>query len=423
MTDENKTKHDHVVYKDATGVLTCTDKLFEFEAQDGKKGSVKVSWARVEKRQLSPPNAPKPMMKLILTSGKQVVFEVPSRDVLEELRADVQSRMDYTAAQAAAATQSQRDLENGIDGGQKSMREWVDEPEDAALTKNGNGRKRVTTTTKRTITTTTDDSKDDRSSMWSCCCVGSIFWVCICICLLLLVAVVLGLVYWFVIKDSPKDILGITSRNESQPPDWGHGERYGIRQVNYTFDTETLTLQYEISDYILDNSVSYILYNNDQCRKGKNNVVTNTDPYLFITIDDPKDNGANLKNNGQGSREFDVVVQLRKDTITNAPYYVSSGVVGINGQTQAQLTFCIGLSIIYNRVQYWNKQLEVRDVVFVIIRIMRLLLPSIGFRAFAHTTQLWNSNTFDRSTTLKLPFDSRSIRPTSLPSRIFTRMP
>jgi TFIIH p62 subunit, N-terminal domain len=127
----------NVTYKQETGTLTLNDKMFHFQANEPSKTSVKCSWARVEKRQLSPPSAAQHMIKLLLVSGKTAVFTVKDRATLEELRNDCQSRMedskfiDDATPSSNAFRQSQRDNESKMfDNSRKSTttRVWEDEP-------------------------------------------------------------------------------------------------------------------------------------------------------------------------------------------------------------------------------------------------------------------------------------------------------
>ena len=85
--------YEDVNYKGKAGSLTLNDKVFHYQANNTKT-SVKCSWVRVEKRQLSPETANQNMIKLVLVSGKTAVFTVKNRVVLEEMRNDMQNRMD-----------------------------------------------------------------------------------------------------------------------------------------------------------------------------------------------------------------------------------------------------------------------------------------------------------------------------------------
>ena len=177
-----------------------------------------------------------------------------------------------------------------------------------------------------------------------------------CLCFLILVVAVLAVVYFVILKDDGNEILeniGVrTPRNESIPPDWGEEDRYGIRNVTYQWSDDFVTLKYEVSDYILDDSVSYILYDGDKCRRGAKDI-TDTDNHLFLSLRPPQDSGPKLQNEGTGNRTFEIDLKLNKDSFTEAPYYVAAGLYA------GQMTFCIGYSIIYNRVNYWEKELEV----------------------------------------------------------------
>ena len=337
----------NVTYKGEPGTLLFSDKVFHYQANGDSKTSVKCSWARVEKRQLSPASSsPVHMMKLILVSGKSAVFDVTDRETLEELRTDAQARMDRAAEQSQRRRQSVSEPAGLQDPSFRDVdtthRQWVDEPTPTPHHK----RRR----------SSTSGSRNGDACGW--CCIGSLVcWLCVClICILLAVAAVL--IYWFVVKDNEDELLssvgiGDAPRNTSQPPDYGNEARYGIRSVYHDWNQEEMTLNYKLSDYILDSSISYKLYDGLDCRRSANDI-TRTNDYLFMELILPQDGGANLGNQGRGSRNVDLHFTLNKGQITSAPFFFP------NGLERARLNFCIGLLVHYNRVEYWNKEEEVR---------------------------------------------------------------
>ena len=72
--------YEDVGYKGEPGTLTVNDKIFHYQAHSTKT-SVKCSWARVEKRQLSPETAKAHMIKLILYF---IIFVTLSRRTMKE---------------------------------------------------------------------------------------------------------------------------------------------------------------------------------------------------------------------------------------------------------------------------------------------------------------------------------------------------
>lgn len=140
------------------------------------------------------------------------------------------------------------------------------------------------------------------------------------------------------------------------PPDSGKEDRYGIRAVNQEWTAGEVELKYQLSDYILDDSISYVLYDGLDCRRGSNDI-TKSNPYLFLEFRSPRDSEANLANLGAGTRgPFLLKVALNRGTIKKAPFYVPID------EDRSQLNFCIGLSIAYNRVDGWDATLEVNAV-------------------------------------------------------------
>ncbi|CAB9516589.1 expressed unknown protein [Seminavis robusta] len=338
----------NVTYKQENGTLTLNDKVFHYQADAPSKTSVKCSWARVEKRQLSPASSKQHMIKMLLVSGKTAVFTVKNRQMLEDLRTSCQAHME--AAKAAKAIedpkksirQSQRDTEAAMDSQRhSSVTSWRDEP-----VNNKNDKR--------------DDDRD-RDRFCAGCCAGTTFCLILICIICLLLAVTCFLIYWFVLKDTDavQNVLketGIKDKDRSRPPDVGEESRYGIRAVHHEWDSDEVSLQYELSDYIMDDSVKFILYDGLDCRLSDKDI-TRDNQWLFIFLNNPVgDGGAKLYNEGRGTRDFEVHFTLNKGQITDAPFFTP------NGLDAGRLSFCVGLSVSYNKVDYWEYTEEVNFV-------------------------------------------------------------
>ena len=95
-----------------------------------------------------------------------------------------------------------------------------------------------------------------------------------------------------------------------------------------------------------------ILYDGVECRNGAKDITADN---TFMTLDwRPPVEGPDLENEGKGSREFNLDVSMLPGKISGAPFYNATG------EETAQLEFCIGLSIDYNKVDGWNEAVEVR---------------------------------------------------------------
>lgn len=362
--------YEDVSYKGERGTLTVNDKVFHYQAHNTKT-SVKCSWARVEKRQLSPETAKSHMIKLILVSGKNAVFTVHDRATLEEMRNDMQTRMDAARARQddtsrstmSDFTKSQRMSEDRMDASRASQTRasargvaWQDEP---IKPKKRSTTTRTTTTRASTNSTNTQQEETKRGDPCGWCLCGTLIcWLITC-CLCILIAIAIALIYWFVLKDSDEvnsvlNDVGIKDSDKSLPPDHGLEERYGIRAVNHEWDSEQVTLSYQLSDYIMDDSVSYILYDGIECRTSATDI-TRTNVYLFMDFSKPQDSKPNLSNKGTGTRgPFELTFSLNVGQLSDAPFFTPVGL------DKAQLNFCVGLSIDYNKVEYWDEEKEVR---------------------------------------------------------------
>lgn len=349
----DKEVYDDVTYKGEQGTLVINDKVFHYKAAHSNT-SVKCSWARVEKRQLSPENSSTHMIKLVLVSGKTAIFQVKDRRTLDEIRKDAQARMDAAKKGGKGdMSKSQRDVEDRMDSNRQSDRKWADEPVSRRNSNNNN-------------------NNNDRSDPCGWCCVGTLVcWLCTCLCCLAILAAAFC-VYWFVYRDNEDEILKQIGINDGPvdttvPPDHGQESRYGIRSVNHDWNSEEVTLTYQVSDYILDNSLRYVLYDGLECRRN-NNDITRGNTYLFMEMILPKDGGADLSNEGRGSRQVEIHFTINKGEITSAPFYYP------NGLEKARLNFCIGLLVNYNRVDYWTQEKEVCIFLFFLFQAVFCIL-------------------------------------------------
>ncbi|CAB9516588.1 expressed unknown protein [Seminavis robusta] len=333
----NMATYANVAYKQENGTLTLNDKVFHYQADAPSKTSVKCSWARVEKRQLSPASSKQHMIKLLLVSGKTAVFTVKNRQMLEDLRTSCQAHIE--AAKAAHAIedpkrsirQSQRDTTMDSQQRNASVTSWHDEPVNDE-----------------------DYSKKNLNTLCSLICAGMI-------CCIILMCIQFFLIYWFHLKEDVQTIFtettgSIMEDDRSRPPDVGKESRYGIRSVNHEWDSDEVSLQYQLSDYIMDDSVKFILYDGLDCRRSDKDI-TRDNQWLFIFLNNPVgDGGAKLYNEGRGSRDFEVHFTLNKGQITYAPFFTP------NGLDAGRLSFCVGLSVSYNKVDYWEYTKEVNAV-------------------------------------------------------------
>lgn len=110
-----------------------------------------------------------------------------------------------------------------------------------------------------------------------------------------------------------------TDSNVPDGSDYGNEERYGIRAVHHEWTSEEVTLQYQLSDYILDDSIKYILYDGLGCRTDASDI-TQSNQYLFIDFSAPRDSEPNLANKGTGTRgPFELQFTVNKPKHRNCP--------------------------------------------------------------------------------------------------------
>lgn len=404
----SKKSYENVIYKGETGTLTLTQKFFHYQANIAD-ASVKCNWARVEKRQLSPPGAEKPLLKLILSSGRTTVFEVDSTSTLLDLVKEAKARMEQAEQEPKPpqaleqAPEPQLDSVDSPTSKRKSAKEKREEEGENANNKpktkrssvkpqprrkdnkddNDDGdeeapKKRRSSTSSATpprlpgtadpFLTQAKDRRDDSRATICYCCWDSIYcWICLAATVVLVLGIAV-LIYFFAIKDKGgshdrKNSLEQCAdpMSPSCPPDDGLEDRYGIRAVEYVWTTNEVRLEYYISDYILDSSVDFVVYDGVECRDSQDEEVPKDNEWLKVQLMDgaPQDGGANLYNEGKGTRQFDIVLSPRTESrLQDAPFYaINSAAVD-----RAFLRVCVGFHVHYNQIDGFNQTIEVNYI-------------------------------------------------------------
>jgi len=182
------------------------------------------------------------------------------------------------------------------------------------------------------------------------------------VCLLcLFIAAGISILLFFVAWDKNLDsiIEGISNNtivgdaipfDPTKHPDYGSEELYAIKAYTITYTADVVTVSYKISDYILDSSIGYKLYNNSGCREGGNDITDQS--YLFVDIegdDTPQ---------GLGDAARFVTVDLKANflTVPASPIYF------VEGFDKATISFCLAFTVLYNEVVWWDKEEEVNFV-------------------------------------------------------------
>jgi len=133
-------------------------------------------------------------------------------------------------------------------------------------------------------------------------------------------------------------------------PDYGSEYLYGIKAYTITYTADVVTVSYKISDYILDSSIGYKLYNNSGCREGGNDITDQS--YLFVDIEgDETPQGV-----GDGTRFVTVDLKANFLTVPASPIYF------VEGFDKATISFCLAFTVLYNEVVWWDKEEEVNFV-------------------------------------------------------------
>ena len=369
----------------------------------------KYKWNQVLQRQLSPPNAVvQPMLKLIILSNDDrgprtvvVVFSVVDNSTLIRLVKNVKIRMDNSnaaaaatggaaAAAAAAAAESGSSVNATDDSNSNNVQKATTAPvssleeEERAAFLSGTPihdpvlHNPIKQKQNEDNNDDTNDEEDDEK-WWYCCwddlwffsCIGMLFVVVLLIC---------GVIYITVLgrKHDSKSVstelkrpLPPPCKNDNDnnnndnnnlpdcPPDYGLESRFGIRAVEYVWTTNDLDLQYFISDYVLESSIDYNVYdfekdssnnNNNKCDTTAPSPSANLFQLRLLQKDDDDATAASvhLYNKGQGTKKIDLQLKMHSNvnssTIIEATAFSPSGVTGQKGY----LTFCLEFVIYYN---------------------------------------------------------------------------
>ena len=383
--DNGRTVYRNVVYKGVSGNLTITPKVFSYESDHNDNDSVKpitvkCSWTRVRKRQLSPPGAAQPMLKLVLVSGRTAVFEVSDVTALIRLVRDVKRRMEAAPTANTTTTSSTANVD-ALSNTPRSVQvasgpRTTTSPED-------NKDKTPSTGTPSTIEDMEqparrrrkskpdgddNEEEDDDHPSWCYPCCWEDLWFLLCMGMTFVVVIlVISIVYWTVLRDDPSGRSPQTPpcQGPDCPPDDGlEAYYYGIRAVEYVWTSTEVRLEYYVSDYILDTSVDVTLWDGTDCRDSENQALPHDNPYFRVDFMDGAalDGGANLDNQGRGTRQFDITIQvlpnISSTAISEAPFFVPRGVTGEKGW----LRFCVDFSIRYNQYKGYNGTAEVNYI-------------------------------------------------------------
>lgn len=404
-----------VSYRGEPGKLTLHRKTFHYQA-DHVDATIQCSWARVEQRQLSPPNAPTPLLKLVLVSGRTAVFEVASLRLLLQLVKDVKERMEANQPIAAAAPEQAKNENDDNDDNDKEdkkapptknrrMRHFTNtEDTDRDVKKKKRAAQRYTAngdidieqahrTTKRptspTTKSTASDSQHDqppvltgqdeflsqshdkrnnsRRTLFYCPWDSVWCWLCLALFLAIVgLMVTLIVLFGFDNNDnnsgsSGKPLCKGTAPDGSPcPPDSGLEKRYGIRSVEYVWAPAFVRLEYYISDYILTDSIGFTLLDGVECRGSENQPVPLNNTWIKSELVDgaPIDGGANLYNEGRGTRKLELVLSpLPGSDLTQAPFY-STNTASVD--VKAFLRICVTFQVFYNKMDGFTETVEVR---------------------------------------------------------------
>lgn len=491
-----------VFYHSEPGILTLTDKVFHYQSHDtspDKNASVKCSWARVEKRQLSPPGTGHPQLKLVLVSGRTAVFEVEKLPQLLALVKDVKLRMDCAVERKAhqeqeklaqenerLANQQEEDLkaeeeeaaaqatnksplippsgppypppppppttgfedesihledlnadnakpvsavasnnkkgamppkkDDGLRGsknrasvapvlpplteenddnksssaldveqapgkdspGKESTASTTDSDrardstpstvivsEDFDTIKKGDGEEDTDEEDKKKASDDEDSASQQSRKKGGCLAFLDNSWSWMCLVMTLIAIALFAVVLYLLLgngDDGNSSLVtpppGVNCDEIECPPDYGLEGRYGIRRVDYVWTPEYLRLEYIISDYILDGSINFAVWDGQDCRGKDQQVNVKNNTFLWVElVDSPEvDGGTNLYNEGKGKRHLDILIRLLGGVdVTTAPFYVQNGVVGMSWYR-----FCVGFYINYNQVDDYTGLVEVR---------------------------------------------------------------
>ncbi|CAB9506955.1 expressed unknown protein [Seminavis robusta] len=107
----DSTVYDDVQHKSKTGSLRLTNKELVFEPNGDGEGAKPVGWDKVARTQGTPASSAKVMLKVVMTDGDALAFQLKDRPVLVKLQKDIQQRR-YVAAQAAKGGSAEKEYKS-----------------------------------------------------------------------------------------------------------------------------------------------------------------------------------------------------------------------------------------------------------------------------------------------------------------------
>ncbi|CAB9510820.1 expressed unknown protein [Seminavis robusta] len=434
-----ETKVYDVTYKGEPGRLTLANKFFHYEA-NFIEATIKCSWARVDRRQLSPPGADNYLIKLVLASGKTAVFEVETLPILLKLVKDVKARMEANKPKEDSEEQAKKpeafqdeeetkrqkkknrfsvnteyismkdlskdpstenstegpdnnDVEQGKQPDDKDNKDNKDKMKDASHRRSQLRRSNRANSRRRNSSkgphppvlagqdpylSQAHDKRDDSRRTICYCPWDSVWcWMCLCVFLALVVTIIVLVVLFVIPNDNnnnnnpwirnyqPKQgplCKDVTDDLSKCPPDDGMEYRYGIRSVEYNWGPDNVRLEYAISDYILDTSMDFFVMDGVNCRGSDDKNVPKETPWLKFQLVDgaPEDGGPNVYNEGRGTRQFDIDIDLlaSSNQLATAPFYFPNTA----GDNKAFLRLCVNFQVFYNRLEGFTERKEVNYI-------------------------------------------------------------
>lgn len=103
----NKSTYDNIIYGSLTGTIILSHNHLVYNPDDPSKGPKKVAWSKIDKLQASPPKLSKQMLKVMLTGGKNLTFQVQTRDILMQLKDEISSIISGTQEKDGQQQQQQ----------------------------------------------------------------------------------------------------------------------------------------------------------------------------------------------------------------------------------------------------------------------------------------------------------------------------
>ncbi|ACI65551.1 predicted protein [Phaeodactylum tricornutum CCAP 1055/1] len=98
--DSVETSYTPVRYKKQSGSLQLSTSSLTFL---GEGSSKVVKWMHIAKHQVSPASYPKPLLKIVLSSGTNLTFQLPDRSALDQIRLDVTRRLQFRSSLSSSS--------------------------------------------------------------------------------------------------------------------------------------------------------------------------------------------------------------------------------------------------------------------------------------------------------------------------------